>query len=247
VKTQTSSTPKPQFTHQMADEEKSMPLGVGEPAADDAVLDPLAGATESRKFRSSSLIVVVVVVIACGGLWFMRSLSHVAGATGVKSDVEQTIEKFLGTRDTKGNAKSPNGTDPNVLAVLSESFTKDQVPLENVQRDPFVLPGEGDMLPTTPVITGDSPERVLARARQTRQREIDETASRLSLKSIIMGHNPLANISGTIVRLGDEIAPEGSEVTFKVSAITSDSVLLVSEDLALGMHVEVPLSMKRDQ
>lgn len=224
-----------------------MPLGVGDMPTDEQSMDPLAGAGETRRFRSSSIVIVVVVLVACGGLWFMRSLSHVAGATGSPSDVELTIEKFLGGRDSKGNAKVVKGaSDASVLAVLSQSYTEEQVPLENVQRNPFILPGESDNK-IVAAVTGDDPAEVVARARGARQKDIDAAAAKLAVKSIIMSTQPLANISGMIVRVGDEIAPEGSDITFRIQSITADTVTLVTDDIALGMHVEVPLSMRRDK
>lgn len=247
-----SNQTKPTFTHQLSDDDRTMPLGVGEDTPDEhQILDPLAGAGEARRFRSGSLLLVVIVVIACAGLWFMRSLSHVAGASSTKSDVEQSIEKFLGARDTSKNPKaatSKKNTDANVLAVLSASYIKNQVPLESVRCNPFILPGEGEVVTTVaPPVMGETTEQAMARARTARQKDIDAAASKLAVKSIIMGSQPLANISGTIVRIGDELAPEGFDVTFRVSAITSDGVTLVAEDLALGMHVEVPVGMHHDK
>jgi limonene-1,2-epoxide hydrolase len=133
-----------------------------------------------------------------------------------------------------------------VLAVLSESYTKRQVPLDSVKQNPFILPGEGEA-PTIAPVAGESPDEAMARARTLRQKDIDAAVSKLAVKSIIMGSQPLANISGTIVRVGDELAPEGTDVTFRVGAIAADGITLVAEDLALGMHVEVPLSMHQNK
>lgn len=225
-----------------------MPLGVGDMPTDEAMTDPLSSGTgEGRRLRSGSLLLVAVVAIAGGGLWFMRSLSHVSSATGAVTDVEKSIEGFLSNRDSKGNAKVVgNRSEEEVLRVISESYSSKFVPLESVQRNPFILPGEQESKVVTP-ITGDEPADVLARARTQRQKDIDSAASKLTIKSIIMSNNPLANVSGMIVRVGDEIAPEGSDITFRIQAITSDAVTLVADDLALGMHVEVPLSMRRDK
>jgi len=242
VKTNTAAAaPKPTFSHEMAEDDKTMPLGTGE-MNEDAVLDPLAGAGEARRFRSGSFIIVIVVVIACGGLFFMRKLSHVAAATDTKNDMEKTIDTYLSGRKTvKGSQADP-------LAVLSASYVDKHVPLEAVKSNPFILPGEGEVeTPIVPQASGETSEQAMARARANRQKDIDTAAGRLVVKSIIMSTNPLANISGTIVRVGDELDPEGSDVIFRVGAITADGITLIAEDLALGMHVEVPLSMRRDK
>jgi hypothetical protein len=232
-----TNTPKPTFSHQLADEERTMPLGVGDTGGDDlTALDPLAGAGESRRFRSGSMLLIAVVVIACGGLWFMRTLSRVSGISGAKSDIELTIDSYLAPK------RPGTGSDPNVLKVLSTSYIERQVPLDSVKSNPFVLPGENEPKHTE-VIRGTDPEAVMARARAERQKDIETATERLVVKSIIMSAQPLANISGTIVREGDELVPDGSDVTFRVQSITRDTVTLVVEDLVLGMHVEVPLGM----
>ncbi len=245
VKTPSPSAPKPTFTHELAGDDKSMPLGVGDMSAEDQVLDPLAGTGESRRFNAGSIIIVVVVAIACGGLWFMRSLSHVSTASAAKTDAEQDIEDFLGQRDSKGNPKGGDGK-AGVLQVLSSSYTGLQVPLESVKSNPFILPGEDGTKSTGPVFTGDSPEQAMARAREQRQKDFATAFERLTLKSIIMSSQPLANISGMIVRQGDVLSPENSDVTFRVERISNDSVMLIASDIALGMNVEMSLSMRRD-
>ena len=194
----------------------------------------------------SLILILVVVLIAFAGLWFMRSLSHVSGAVAGKNDLDSSIEKFLGGRDGKGNPKVANGANANVLAVLSSSYTDRQVPLDSVQCNPFILPGEGQAKSSVPIIS-DNSDAAMAQAREARQKDFATAAERLTLKSIIMSSQPLANVSGMIVREGDELSPENSDVTFTVERIDSDSVLLIANDIALGLKMEFPLTMKRDK
>jgi hypothetical protein len=149
-------------------------------------------------------------------------------------------------RDSKGNPKN-GGNSSAVLEVLRDSYIDRQVPLEDVQKDPFLLPGEGDPKRADPIMPGEDLDRVLAKAREARQKEIAAAAERLQLKSVIMSSQPLANVSGMIVREGDELSPEGSDVVFRVQKIESDSMLLIASDIALGLNVEVPLTMRRDK
>ena len=244
----TPSTPgsKPTFTHELASDDKSMPLGVRDMNPEDAALDPLASASDGRRFKAGSIIIVVVVVIACGGLWFMRTMSHVTIASAAKDSAEQDIEKFLDQRDAKGNPK--NAGNAGVLQVLSSSYTEQQVPLEQVKANPFILFGEGGPKATGPVyVPTDNTEMAMAHAREARQKDFTDALERLTLKSVIMSSQPLANISGQIVRQGDEISPENTDVSFRVERINTDEVTLVASDVALGLNVEMTLSMKRDK
>ena len=103
MKTPPTAAPKPTFTHELANSDKSMPLGVSDMTPEDVVLDPLAGAGESRRFKAGSVIIVVVVVIACVGLWFMRTMSHVSIAAAAKStDATKRMTIWMESRPITG-------------------------------------------------------------------------------------------------------------------------------------------------
>ena len=225
-----------------------MPLGVGEFAEESPTPDPLASAGAGRRVNAGSMVIVLVIGVAIGGLWLMRKVTHVSAATGGNTEVELTIEKFLSALKGESGASAartaPNSPDAGVLEVLKETYTERQVPLTDVQRNPFILYGET-------IVTADGPaqpdESNLARTRQRteRQEAFQRAASNLHLKSIIMGAEPLANVSGKIVRVGDEIASEPDNIAFRVSKITADVVTMVGEDKALEVKVEAVLSIKR--
>lgn len=230
--------------------DKTMPLGVGG-FPDDAALDPLANVSEGRKFNAGSFVIVIVIIVACGGLWFMRSLSKVSAVTGATSDVEASIESFLKTfkvdKSLPGGQKSSTAlaqTDASVLAVLSGSYTERQVPLSGVQRDPFVIYGEAPVAIGT---TTDAAAGSFAHRRQEKLALFEKAATRLDLKSILLSSRPLANISGKIVRLGDEFVSPMDDVAFRVAEITKDSVTLIGEDPTLNLTVPVTLLLKREK
>jgi hypothetical protein len=232
-----------------ANDDKTMPLGVGEFAGEDlSALDPLAGAETARRFRSGSIVLVGVVAIACGGLWLMRTVTSVRASSGRTNEIEQTVEKFLSA--IKGDEASGLGpssstlanADQGVLDVLKQTYTDRQVPLSDVQRDPFIIFDETGGTP----VAGDG-EGMHSRLVASRKAEFDKAAATLRLKSVIMGSQPLANISSKIVRAGDEFVAEPHNVTFRVLEITSDLVKLKAEDPILNLTVGIDLLLKRDQ
>jgi hypothetical protein len=217
---------------------------------DELGIDPLANVSEQRRFNTGSIILVAVVGVALTGLWFMRTISQVSGNSGTDTDAQIAIEKFIkgmkgGASGDPKNASALVKSDPNVLSVLSSSYTERQVPLENVQRDPFILPGDATT-ETFPTNSGQDEAVQLSKKRKERTTAFEQAAERLVLKSVIMSSTPLANLNGKIVRVGDELVSEFDNTTFRVTAITNESVSVVAEDPLLDVSVNVTIPLRRD-
>ena len=124
----------------------TMPLGTGEGPEEGAALDPLAGAGTRRKISGGSVLIAAVVIIATGGLFAMRWLSEATAARDADREIESTIESFLKSftglsDDNPEETETPTGDNPSdrVLAVLTTEYSERQVPLRDVQRNPFIL------------------------------------------------------------------------------------------------------------
>jgi hypothetical protein len=216
--------------------DKSTPLGVGDLGDDLTSLDPLAGAGQRRKFNGGSLVLVGVIVMAFGGLVFMRSLSKVNASDG-KNSMEDKVKKFL-----DGRVKPAPGGDQSIVFEIGGSYTERQVPLEGVQRNPFIIPGEDVVLkPDSGPIDRNSAKRLADRKMQ-----FQKAYDKLALKSIIMSANPMASVSNKIVRRGDEITMDPENVTFRITQITADSVSVAAEDAEFGLNENYTLVLKRD-
>jgi hypothetical protein len=229
------------------EEERTLPIGVGEFTGEETgALDPLAGAGSGRRFHNGSLIIVLVIATAIIALWGLRKLTHVNAAIGGNSDMELTIEKFLsafkGEMSKTSGQSGPGPSDSGAMDVIN--YTQRQVPLTDVQRNPFILYGENIVSTNAPEIGMDA-NGAKARQRSERQESFQKAASSLHLKSVIMGSDPLANVSGKIVHVGDEITSDANNVVFRVTKITADAVTVVGEDPALDLTVEVVLTIKR--
>jgi hypothetical protein len=121
-----------------------------------------------------------------------------------------------------------------LIRQLNRSGEVVQVPLEQVQMNPFALPIE-TAASTTPVVKpGASPDDIAAKARTAHEKEIETKLKGLKINSILSsGRVPVANISGQVVRVGDLIGE-----LFIVGKIQGRSVTLVSDgheyELSLG-------------
>jgi hypothetical protein len=212
-----------------------MPLGVGE-LGDDISLDPLAGTGTRRKFNGGSLVLIGVIAMAFAGLFFMRTLSKVSAADGGKNSMEDKVKKFLETRPKAGS------NDPTIVFDIGGSYTERQIPLDNLQRNPFIIFDDVPLPENTGPVTDKNAAKRLADRRMQFQKAYDK----LALKSIIMSSNPMASVSNKIVRRGDEISIDPEGVTFRVIEITADNVSLVAEDVEFNLIENYTLTLKRD-
>ncbi len=195
-----------------------------------------AFASDAPKIKFGSLLIVVVVLVAAGAVFGMRTLSKITAATGGSSDVEQTVEHFLKSGVARGSqSDNPLGLgDNSVLGVLDGDYAERQIPIQDVQKNPFAPDGA---LPGTNVRVdggGGSWSRV-----------VQSAAAQLELKSIMRGRHPLANINGKIVSLRGSVTVGG--VTFKVIKITTSSVKLVAKDPNSDAEVETTVMLERDR
>ncbi len=197
-----------------------------------------AFASDAPKIKFGSLLIVIVVLVAAGAVFGMRTLSKITAATGGSSDVEKTVEHFLKSGMAKGSqSDNPLGLgDDSILGVLDGNYSERQIPIQDVQKNPFAPDGA---LPGGQVVVdpgGGSGSWI---------RVVQSAAAQLELKSIMRGRNPLANINGRIVSLRGTLTVGG--VTFKVIKITTSSVKLVAKDPKSDAEVETTIMLDRDR
>ncbi len=226
------------------------PLGTGSFA-----IDPAMGGESAKgsiKLRSSSIVLGVVVVLAVAGLFSMRTLAKVTAVVSGNQEMEQVIEEFLNSSAGRSVLllSAPSGDavakSNQVLEVLNETYTERQVPLSDVQKDPFLLFDSKPVVEDTSGKNNNGPSQI-EQQRSQRRDQLAAIASRLSLKSVLMGDVPLANINGQIVRPGEIITVMPERQEFEVLSITSESVKLAASDLTLGVRIEVEVTINREQ
>ncbi len=252
----TASTQADPPEHNELTQEVTMPLGTGDFSAEPGH-DPLAGTQTRKKLSGGSVLIVAVVLIAVGGLFSMRKLAQVTAAAGVDSEIETTIETFLKSLtgqetpedDSSGDRAGARANEA-ALAVLSETYSERQVPLSNVQRNPFIIYQRETVapLPTEdPGLAASQQEQRWREKRKEREQIIRSAGDRLTLKSILGGSNPLAIIDGKIVRVGDTFDIPGGDVAFRIRSISTGMVELVAQVEELNLTVEITLQLQRDR
>ncbi|HWB19871.1 MAG TPA: hypothetical protein VG711_06195 [Phycisphaerales bacterium] len=231
-------------------DEATMPMGVGE-STEGAMPEFLASSGKRRRISSGSILVAGVVIVAAASLFVMRSLTRVSMASAGNGKYEKDIDSFLKdarqSKDTKGKLISKDtvmSNEDDVLRVLSTTYTERQVPLANIQKNPFVL-FEDEIISTGSGQTIDQ-SGALADLRNHKRTEIEKAAAGFQLKSIMKGDSPIANINGKILRIGDTIDSADGGISYTLASIGDQSATLVAEVPSIELKVSVTLTVKRD-
>ncbi len=230
--------------------EATMPLGTGAFAAEEGDLALLAGSGKRR--RTGPLVLIGVVVLAVGGLVCMHALSKITAAARGDTAIEQTIDLFLTsvTKSQAGGSSQSAGelvrSHRAVVDILSDDYTALQVPLVDVQFNPFVIQRDSRSGYQAVPDSGDDESRRLERSRAKRRDEIESACRKLHLKSVIMGKVTLANLSGRIVRVGEVVPIKTDGIEFRVTSITRDSITLTATEPSLKLTVDVVVELNRD-
>lgn len=233
----------------LASEATTVPLGTGTFAAEGGDLDLLDGSAKKR--RTGPLVLIAVVVLAVGGLFCMHALSKITAASQGDTAIEKTIDLFLSsvTKSQGGGSSQSAGelvrSHRAVVDVLSDDYTALQVPLADVQFNPFVIQRDARPVHQAVPDSGDDESRRLERSRAKRREEIENACHSLRLKSVIMGSVPLANLSGLIVRVGEVVPIETEGIELHVTSITRDSITLTAKEPSLKLKVDVVLELNR--
>lgn len=176
-------------------------------------LDPDSSLLKSK--YGGVAVLLFVLVVAGATLFGMRSL----GRAGSIALIDIKIDYPL---DATSNASLKD--QQLVLQDLRSSGQLKQVPLEEVQMNPFEWKGLGPDTRASARSSSMDPAEAERRAREARQKQIEVALSRLRLNSTIGGRVPMASISGEMVKVGSTVGE-----FFTVEAIDGRSVTLVAD------------------
>lgn len=213
-----------------------MPLGAAD-FGDDAGLPGIdEGGGGTKSINGGAIIIALVVVVAVGGLFLMRKFTQVTLASAQDAAIEAFVNNFIEAQEQAANGGTDDAEEK-VMAGLSQDRTERQVDPDDLQRDPFVIVSNREMIdiPDEPLEVREDPAAVLARRQNQRRIDAESAAETLVLKSVMGGSRPLAIIDGQIYRPGETIAAGPTELVFRVSKISTSSVELVHEAPELGM------------
>lgn len=170
-------------------------------------------------------LLLVVGLVAVGILFGMRKLGMTRRIEMLDFKIDYPIEKAEFIKISKDHEE--------VLRELNSSGELVQVPLEQVQTNPFEWKLAEKRVKSE---SGDDAalEAELARkAAEAQQKKIEGRVAQMKLNGVMGGRVPVANISGTLVKVGDVY-----DESFTVKAIEGRTVTLEAE----GMTYTIELS-----
>ena len=231
------------------DESRSMSLmsGVAQPDhAEPGVLGLDTGEDDASgsKLPQSTLLILAIVVVAGGALWFMRMSQSDLGEDRIDAEVRAKIDQAV-AKFSNRDAMSPD--DPlnpanidelfadteSVVAMFATDYTQNQVPVEYVKKNPFVLDRPEAPEPEASPKDDRDLERQYQQWLTERRREIQ----RLNLEAVMGGTNPVAIVDGESVQVGQRLG------NFEVVAIEGQTMRLETVFTPTGKRVVVKLKM----
>ncbi|MCC5831195.1 MAG: hypothetical protein JJU36_17280 [Phycisphaeraceae bacterium] len=227
------------------DAERTMPLSAmgaeDLPHADDG--DYQSVRKSSKLFSHGSMLLVLVAVIAAGAIFAMRQTTTVGTGHTVDRAVEAKIEQAL-AKLSRPHAMSPddplapdnlstmNQETDAIVALFHDDVTERQVPLEYVQKDPFVLYQPPAEIEVSVGPQGPSLEEIEAQKRAAaiaaRERALREELRRMRCDAIM---GDLVMINGTALRRGMTIG------SFTIVEVRRSSVILRADDFGFRLHM----------
>lgn len=172
-------------------------LAEGEPLG----LDPQAG---KAKLSGSTLAVGVVVVFGAVTLLGMKLTLGAMGAGTGPSEAMAEIDSFIATQSAAaqngadGPIKAPDAESQQVLDELNQDPTDHQVPVEEVETNPFDI----SEIVRVPVSEKDPDNKPKQNSRDAAVKSAQAAAAKLKVDGI---SGPIVFINGKDYRVGDPI------------------------------------------
>ncbi len=211
------------------DEPRSMPLSF----EDGKEAITVAPGAARKRFGFGAVLFAGVAVIALVSLVSMRAIGHAGAAAMANTEADAAIDDYLKLNEGKGNA--------NALASLgSADVAKLQILRDELRKNPFIIPGEEQVLVSAkpsnatkiPSAT-PAPLQLNEAPANTRGMGWDAACSAaagaVQVQSSMVSSNPansMAHVNGQVLRVGETLAINGSDVVFTISEVTKDGIVL---------------------
>ena len=214
-------------------------MGEGESFPDADETFGLDGSKKRSKLLSHSTVLVFLLVgIAIAVIYVMRlSQGEIESAPGSKEAADR-IDAWIKSATGPGTASAGTpdidslfGNVDEILTKFSSDQTGNQVPIEYLQRNPFVLANAPSSGGEPVALPGPAVDHE-ANRRQERLEELQGELANLELQTVIIGRMPVAVINNDLIREGHKIG------AFRIQKIQQRSVVLTAEGEVFSLELE---------
>ena len=181
---------------------------------------------QSARTRQRWLLAVVVLV-GIGSIWSMRQYGG-GPASALAAPGEDVVARYLQAADDPTSTEPV--TDPH-LSVLHRSYTQQQIPLDDLTTNPFLVQHAAhDAAGGRPDAAGSSENQ-----RARRLVELEELVRTMNVQSTMTGRTPLASINGKVLRTGEAIDGGPEHVDIVLRGVEGNSVQLEATDTVMDI------------
>ncbi|MEM1446004.1 MAG: hypothetical protein AAGF84_08120 [Planctomycetota bacterium] len=216
-------------------EPQSMPLLGALTSDEDEGLDPLAydSAEENKRIATQSAILIAIVALIAGGVLVGMRLTQGGGTSGEASEQLTKIETFIRKAENPELVDAKDAQNPNnlgsmiadadtIVSKIATEYPEKAVPLEDVQKNPFVLAFMQS------AEESDIEQESAERRRQDILNALSNEFGLLQLQSIMgSGRRSVAVIDSEFYRLGQRVG------SFRIAGIQAGRVGLVPVDFQM--------------
>jgi len=198
------------------------------PGTSSADIDAAGGGSSAAR---GTLLVLLVFAIGIGTLCLMRRNQLDDKPSKDAKQAEEKVDHALARLATsfavaEGDASESqlaggqNNTEA-IVAMFAADPATQQVPLEYLKRNPFLLVPPTVDVEVGPATTASASKSSVSQKKE-RLAQLNRQLASMHLQTVMQGQFPLAIIDGQIVKAGSTIGP------FKVAAIKKRTVILKS-------------------
>jgi hypothetical protein len=199
------------------------------------------GAAKKAPINSHGILTLGILLLAAVAIWGMRSIG-LKGQTGAMAqDIPPSYNIDTGNRPAVMTVE-----DKRLLADLNASRTVNQVPGEDLQKNPFSLseatrPKPKAMPGAAALPDKATPEQIA----EARQQDLLNALSEYKLQGVMGGSSAVARINGRAYRVGDTLshgkpgdknAKQGPE--FVVKAVDGREVTVTCENFSFILSMD---------
>ena len=208
------------------EDERQMPLSF----EDGKESITVAAGASRRRFGFGTMLFTGVAIAAVGSLFTMRAIGRAGASPTVGTEAETLVDKFL----TEREGKADTGLGMSLLDV--DGLTRNRIPTEELKKNPFILMGEEMVLQvSTPSHAMKIDMSTSSAEDGNRSRNLGwdamcaSAAAMAHVQSAMVSSNPansMAHVNGQVLRIGETLTVNGSNVVFTIKEITKDGIVL---------------------